>query len=127
MKRRNVLKTITTPLGSAARTIGKWSSEYALEMAILLGGSTALFWIHGTLRPDRVDLPAAGQSGDFVAGYLVTFFALLTAVLVIKTLKEQRRSGESEKFETTYLELIKMHRDNVAEMRLQKITGRRIF
>lgn len=123
-------KRTTKSQRTAAQRIRKWWREWRLEFVIFGCGFIALnsiFIAEAFREGTTVDRTAAGQLGDFVGGYIGTYFALVTVVLVIKTLKEQRRSGESEKFETKYFELIKIHRDNVTEMRLQTIPGRRIF
>src|SRR5437016_239808 len=115
---------------TAAQRIRKWWRGWGLELVIFGCGFIALnsiFIAEAFREGTAIDRTAAGQLGDFVGGYIGSYFALVTVVLVIKALKEQRRSGESEKFETKYFELIKMHRDNVAEMRLQEAIGRRIF
>src|SRR5205823_600695 len=67
------------------------------------------------------------QLGDFVGGYFGSFFALVSVLLLIRTIKDQRQADRREKFENKYFELVKMHRDNVAELELRKSKGRRVF
>ena len=76
---------------------------------------------------DAINPETAGQLGDFVGGYIGTIFALVSVVFLYSTLKEQRQAGTIEKFETKYFELIKMHRDNVAEIGLGDDFGKKIF
>src|SRR5438270_2408223 len=74
-----------------------------------------------------VDREAAGQLGSFVGGYVGALFALIGVVLLYHTLKKQLQAAREQSFETKYFELIKMHRDNVAELELQRASGRKLF
>lgn len=87
--------------------------------AILLADA---YWETSKINPTT-----AGQLGDFVGGYVGTAFVLLSVVLLYRTLRTQRESAQLQSFEARYFELIKMHRDNVGEMRLQGLEGRRVF
>ncbi len=105
-------------------------SEYWLEATILVIGLVTmnLIFIANAFRSsDTVSPTTAGQLGDFVGGYIGTFFALVSVVLLVATLRNQRRASLQLNFETKYFELIKMHRDNVAELEVQRTGGRRIF
>jgi hypothetical protein len=73
-------------------------------------------------HPERAE-----QMGSFLGGYLGSLFALLGVLLLYATLKSQRISSAQQNFETKYFELLKMHRDNVAEIDLQEASGRRVF
>ena len=48
-------------------------------------------------------------------------------MLLTSTLRSQRRSIQILNFETKYFELLRLHRDNVAELEVQGITGRKLF
>jgi Putative phage abortive infection protein len=112
--------------GSAKRSILK----YRTEVAVLVIGLIAmnLIFLAGAFRAVSTISPAgAGQLGDFVGGYVGTFFALVSVVLLVVTLRNQRRSTEVLSFETKYFELLKLHRENVAELDVQGIVGRRVF
>jgi hypothetical protein len=76
---------------------------------------------------DTVDPEGASQLGDFVGGYIGTFFALCSVVLLIRNLRDQRKSTEILNFEAKYFEMLRLHRDNVAELEVQGITGRKLF
>src|SRR5690606_36324271 len=56
-----------------------------------------------------------------------TIFALVSVVFLYSTLKNQREASTIEKFETKFFELIKMHRENVAEIGIGKDFGKKIF
>ena len=107
-----------------------WLRRHWIEAAILLGGLVAmnLIFIAGAFRASgTVDPAGAGQLGDFVGGYVGTFFALVSVLLLTSTLRAQRRSSQVLNFETKYFELLRLHRDNVAELEVQGITGRKLF
>ncbi|WP_435626516.1 putative phage abortive infection protein [Candidatus Ferrigenium straubiae] len=76
---------------------------------------------------DTVNPEGAGQLGDFVGGYVGTFFALASVVLLTSTLRNQRRSAQVLNFEAKYFELLRLHRDNVAELEVQGVAGRKLF
>ena len=61
-----------------------------------------------------------GQVGDFIGGYVGTLFALVSILFLYSTLKDQRESSETEKFENKYFALIELHRNNVSEIGIGK-------
>lgn len=110
-------------------TTNLWS-EYRTEIVIVFTGFAVmnLIFFPSAFRDGlTVNRTAAGQLGDFVGGYIGTLFLLVSVVLLYATLKNQRRAGQEQNFETKYFELIKMHRDNVSELELQDTRGRKIF
>jgi len=56
-----------------------------------------------------------------------TIFLLISIVLLYATLKYQRLTFSIEKFETKFFDLVRMHRDNVAEIAIGKDSGKKIF
>lgn len=58
-----------------------------------------------------------GQFGDFVGGVVGTFFALTGTLLIYLTFQEQSRENKRIAFESLFFEMVKLHRDNVSEMR----------
>ena len=74
-----------------------------------------------------VDAVYAGHLGAFVGGYIGSIFSLTAIILIYATLKNQRQNSQLQSFETKYFELLKMHRDNVAEIEVQGKSGRRFF
>jgi Putative phage abortive infection protein len=104
--------------------------RWRVELFIALGGLIAInliFFARAFRETHTIDRQSAGELGDFVGGYVGTFFTLLGVVLVVRTLRSQVEASEKEHFETKYFELVKMHRDNVAEVDLQGATGRKVF
>ena len=107
-----------------------WLREHWIEILVLALGLVAmnLIFIAKAFRAtDTVDPAGAGQLGDFVGGYIGTFFALASVVLLTSTLRNQRRSAQILNFEAKYFELLQLHRDNVAELEVQGVTGRKRF
>jgi hypothetical protein len=107
-----------------------WFREYWVEILILAIGLVAMnliFIAHAFRATDTVNPASAGQLGDFVGGYIGTFFALASVVLLTSTLRNQRRSAQVLNFEAKYFELLRLHRDNVAELEVQGVIGRKLF
>jgi hypothetical protein len=105
-------------------------SDYRAELCIVVLGLILMhiILVAGAFRDaDTINPTGAGQFGDFVGGYVGTLFSLLSVVLLFITLRSQRRAAAEENFETKYFELVKMHRENVAEFKLQDTQGRRGF
>lgn len=85
-------------------------------------------WLPASEKSDSTSSwTRAGQFGDLLGGYVGTIFALISVVLLFLTLSAQRKSAASEAFESRYFELLRMHRDNVAEVEIQGSTGRKVF
>jgi len=107
-----------------------WWREYKSEVVIVAMGlaSVNAIFISKAFRQSTTITPeAAGQLGSFVGGYVGALFALTGVVLLFSTLKSQRVALVLQNFENKYFELIKMHRDNVAEIELQEASGRKVF
>lgn len=107
-----------------------WLTRNLTEILTIIGGLIAInliFFAKAYTETNTVDPATAGQLGDFVGGYIGTIFALVSVVFLYSTLKNQREASTTEKFETKYFELIKMHRDNVAEIGIGDDFGKKIF
>ncbi len=118
--------TTNTPLPGVKR----WLLAYWLEIGILALGFIALnliFVAKAFRTTSTVDPATAGVLGDFVGGYVGSYFALISIVLLYSTLKSQRKAYQLQSFEAKYFELIKMHRENVAELEIQGTEGRKLF
>lgn len=107
-----------------------WLTRNLTEILTIIGGLISInliFFAKAYTETNTVDPATAGQLGDFVGGYIGTIFALVSVVFLYSTLKNQREASTAEKFETKYFELIKMHRDNVAEIEIGDDFGKKIF
>ncbi|MGE8688768.1 MAG: putative phage abortive infection protein [Achromobacter sp.] len=104
--------------------------KYKVEASILLVGLlsiNAIFFAQAYRKSSTVDPALAGQLGDFVGGYVGTAFVLISVLLLYRTLRIQRETSHQQFLEAKYFELIKIHRENVSEMRLNDICGRHVF
>jgi hypothetical protein len=104
--------------------------EYRSEIIIVSVGVVlinAIFLAKAFRETWVVDRTAAGQLGDFVGGYIGSIFALISVVLLYATLRKQISSSQQQNFGNKYFELLRMHRDNVSELRVQETVGRKIF
>lgn len=74
------------------------------------------FWIWGR----QLDFAATGQFGDFIGGFLGTIINGAAFYFLYLTLNEQRKSGLQQSFETKLYDIIRLHRENVTELRYTK-------
>lgn len=123
-----------------SKMLFRYRTAVVLALGLLVGLIFMnLIFISDAFRETReINQQSAGLLGDFVGGYIGTFFTLCTALLLYLTLKNQKESTEINlrlqhesterlSFETKYFELIRLHRENVAEIDTQGIKGRRFF
>ncbi len=104
--------------------------KYAVEVAIIVMGIAAvnaIFIAKAFRQSTTVNPESAAQLGSFVGGYVGAIFALIGVVLLVSTLRSQQRASALANFENKYFELLKMHRDNVAEIDIQGASGRKVF
>ncbi|HEY0683005.1 MAG TPA: putative phage abortive infection protein [Steroidobacter sp.] len=107
-----------------------WFRRNRVGLLIVVGGfaaMNAIFLTDAFRGADSASAEGAGQLGDFVGGYVGTLFVLLSVWLLYATLHSQRVAQQLQSFEARFFELIKMHRDNVAEVQLGEAHGRRVF
>jgi hypothetical protein len=74
-----------------------------------------------------IDQAKAADFGEFVGGYIGAFFMLMSVVLLIFSLSLQRRGNQFQQFEIKFLDLLKLHRENVDELKLEAKTQRAVF
>lgn len=119
-------KFITYP---PPKTLFPRLQHHWLEFGIFVGLTFLLFSVlfipsfSGALK----DLSKAGLLGDFVGGFVGTIFTIASVALLLSTLKNQLRTSKTQNFENKYFELVKMHRDNVAEFKVGDQVGRKVF
>jgi hypothetical protein len=58
----------------------------------------------------------ASQFGSFIGGLVGSFFSLAGILLIYETISRQRDSFRIQQFENKFFEMIRYHRDNVAQM-----------
>lgn len=103
--------------------------KYGIAILILVLGFATLniYFLTEYFTSYTINLDFASKLGDYVGGYLGAFITLVSVTLFYLTLQEQRESSERLSFETKYFELIRMHRENVAELEIENESGRKIF
>lgn len=74
------------------------------------------YWIWG----EKLDFEVSGQFGDFIGGFLGTIINGAAFYFLYLTLNEQRKSSLKQSFETKIYELIRLHRENITELRYTK-------
>lgn len=89
---------------------------------------------HGlNITSDNIKYDVTGQVGDFIGGVIGTIFSGAGFYFLYVTLVEQRKAFEKERFEAKFFDLIKLHKENVSEMRYTKVEdsvrfeGRKVF
>lgn len=71
-----------------------------------------IFWGKNNIKFD-----VTGQVGDFIGGVIGTIISAAGFYFLYLTFNDQRKSFERERLESKFFDLIKLHRDNVAEMK----------
>lgn len=66
------------------------------------------------------DYASTGQFGDFIGGVVGTFFALAGTLLIFLSFIQQARENKRIAFESVFFEMVRLHRDNVSELRYHK-------
>ncbi len=111
--------------------ISEFSDRYwLLEIFVGLigfGAMNLIFFSKAFNGNGGIEREAAGHLGDFVGGYVGTFFSLIGVVFLLRTLNSQKNSATRQSFENKYYEMLKLHRDNVSEIQIGGAIGRRAF
>lgn len=67
-----------------------------------------------------IDFEKTGQFGDYIGGVAGTLFSLVGTLLIFLTFSEQGKQNKRQSFESSYFEMIRLHRDNVRELNYTK-------
>jgi len=107
----------------------KKTSSYKVEIFIGLIGLCIIhvFFIPQAFRGEVIDPEKASKFGSFISGYVGTIFALISVILLYRTLKDQKESSEYEKFENRFFLLLSLHKNNTKEIILEKENGKKTF
>jgi Putative phage abortive infection protein len=111
----------------------------AIALALVAIPTAAYLSQFGTIWSAKQD--AWGQFGDFFGGMLNPIYALLAFLALLYNLNLQSeqlriardeqaasiRSAEILSFEAKYFELLRLHRENVSELQVDEIKGRKLF
>ncbi len=107
-------------------------SKFGRTLIIIGIAATIFFSIEfifnsSELKLGAIDPSIWGQYGDVVGGFVGTIVALIGVLLLFETLREQRLTYIKQQVETRFFELLKLHRDNVAEMHSKGNEGRNVL
>lgn len=109
---------------------------------IIIGGFISLYFVYSTKQDgfsfcgaNKIDFATTGQFGDFMGGAVGTVFALAGTLLIILSFNEQTKQNKREAFESTFFEMVRLHRENVSEMsytkfgvsKMEKSENRKVF
>lgn len=104
--------------------------KYIAYGLLILGLLTLVFygyqlWPHFQLsnNEEAPDLNITGSIGDFVGGVIGTLFSLASILLVIETINNQNRQYNRDRFVHTFYEMLKIHNENVASMKISRSNG----
>lgn len=80
-----------------------------------------------SLNNRPIDDNTSASIGDFYGGVVGTIFSLTGVFLLFVTLYEQRKFTRNERFESKFFELLKLHKENVNELKYKDSQGREVF
>lgn len=95
-----------------------------------------VFSFHQTFNDLSFNLQSklASEFGSFIGGFIGPLLALASVLLIFETLNRQNEISRKQQFENRFMELLKIHRENVTEMvhkvpreKDKYVTGRRVF
>lgn len=110
---------------------GGMRKRVAFGVLITIIGAIIVFWflyrllkVDGHYNPNhKINLPDAGQVGDFIGGVVGTLFSLTGIILLYETLALQRKELESsrqvlekQQFETTFFNLINLYQETLLQV-----------
>jgi Putative phage abortive infection protein len=105
-----------------------WNRNFWIIITIVVGFLIInSIFLSKAFRGTDIDPEKANQLGSFVGGYIGSLFGLVSFVILVLTLRDQRESSNLEKFENKYFELIRLHRDNVMELGIGRDMGKKTF
>jgi uncharacterized membrane protein len=121
----NILRNNIEKISWALIMLGSLFTVWLLVSLSFFG-----FWVWGK---GSLNMEATGQVGDFVGGFVGTIISAAGFLFLYLNLKEQRitttnqressiiqnESFAKERLESKFFDLIKMHRDNVSELKMR--------
>lgn len=93
---------------------------------ISLGAAISIYFFCALSGPYEINgkgdwkMDVTGQVGDFIGGIVGTLFALSGTLLIYLSFREQTNQNKRVAFEAAFFEMLRLHRENVEEMRLSK-------
>ena len=107
----------------------KYANWLIVGGLVILGSSTLLFLFKTTVLNFglEIDSNIFDHFGSFIGGLLGAFFSLAGVYLLILNLKSQEIDIQKQQIENRFFELIKIHRENCNEIKVQDKEGREVF
>ena len=97
---------------------------------LIILGITILLFVFRTTEIDlkgQLDTNIFDHFGSFIGGLLGAFFSLAGVYLLILNLKGQEIDIKRQQIENRFFELVRIHRDNCDEVKIQEKSGREVF
>lgn len=100
-----------------------------IEIGVALASLAAIIFIafRPTFAGSTLNAQNAAQFGDFIGGFLGTILLIVSGCLVISAYRLQNFAEQVRSFEAHFFEMLKYHRDNMMEIDVDGIKGRRAF
>jgi hypothetical protein len=105
-------------------------TKWLALICFIAGAFTLLFFLskagmdgYSVFTSAKTNYEVTGQFGDFFGGVIGTFFALTGTLLIYLTFQEQTKENKRSAFESSFFEMIKLHRENVSELQYRKKSG----
>lgn len=97
-------------------------SAYAFAILgfIILSGVLVKSCNEGITPIGKTDFELSSRFGDFVAGTVGTLFTFAGTLFIFLTFREQQKENDRKQFEEIYYEMIRVHRENVAQLTYMK-------
>lgn len=103
-----------------------------LSLTLIIAGCIILYVFLNKAHTDGyvikgvTDYTVTGQFGDFVGGVIGTLFTLAGTFLIYLTFNEQKKENKRISFESSYFQMINLHRENISDAKL-KVSSDEIF
>lgn len=108
------MKRLLVPISLSLLLIGVVVETYFFYSI----SSAYTFWGDRIIKMD-----VTGEIGEFIGGVVGTLFALSGTLLIYLTFREQNAQNKREAFESAFFEMIRLHRENVSELKYSKSNG----
>lgn len=116
----NILKNVMGRIGIIA-AVGCFTIGSVIGIFFTIFAYKEGYHIWGA---SNIDFDITSQFGTFVGGVVGTFFTLAGAILIYLTFREQIKQSRKNHFEAKFYEMIRIHRENTREIKVNDYEGR---
>lgn len=95
----------------------KLTWTYISALVIAAAGFLGLIVCGIIIIINPIDLAILEKYGSFAGGFIGSLFSMAGFLLLFEAIIQQQRMFERQQFESKYFDLLKIHRDNTAELR----------